>query len=59
MTGAIDRENVYESGCYILGPDTELVRFPATAQQIDTTMGVFTKDTISISIAFSVQYFLR
>ena len=59
MTGAIDREHVYHTGCYILGPDTEFVRFPATAQQIDTAIGVFTLDTISVNMAFSLQYFLR
>lgn len=59
MTGAIDREHVYYDGCYVLGPDTEFVRFPATSQEIDLTISVFTLDTISVTISFSLQYFLR
>ena len=59
MTGAFDRENVYYPGCYVLGPDAQFLKFPGTAQQIDMTMPVFTLDTISIQISFSLQYFLR
>ena len=59
MTGSIDRDTVYYDGCYVLGPDTEFVKFSATAQEVDMTMSVFTVDTISITIDFTLQYFLR
>lgn len=59
MTHEVNREEVFYPGCYVLGPDTQLIRFQATAHSINKIIEVFTKDTIVIKMGFSLQYFLR
>ena len=59
MYGTVDRETVYYPGCYVLGPDTTLVRFDASAHTITETVRVFTLDTIAITMRYSLVYFLR
>jgi len=59
MTNVVDREHVFYPGCYVLGPDTTLVRFTASAHTIMEEKRVFTTDTIPITIRYSFVYFLR
>ncbi|KAL4217089.1 hypothetical protein ACF0H5_023545 [Mactra antiquata] len=59
MTNVVDRENVYYHGCYVLGPDTNLVKFDASVHNIIEEMSVFTLDTITVTIRYSAHYFLR
>ncbi|XP_045180034.2 uncharacterized protein LOC123539461 isoform X2 [Mercenaria mercenaria] len=59
MTNVVDRESVYYPGCYVLGPDTKLLFFTGSVHNIVEEMSVFTVDTITVSIRYSVHYFIR
>jgi len=59
MTGSVDRDQVYYGGSYILGPDTQFVRFKASSHDVIIEQSVFTLDTVSITIRYSLHYFLR
>lgn len=59
VTGAVDRSEIYEFGCYILGPSTAFLSFPRSAHVISNSHEVFTADEMSIKITYHIQYFLR
>ncbi|XP_067685620.1 uncharacterized protein [Haliotis asinina] len=59
LTGSVDRNRVLYPGCYVLGPDVDLIYFSSTAHTISATVSVFTKDKMVIDVDISLQYFLR
>jgi len=59
ITNVIDTEEVFDTGCYVLGPDTKFVYFQSTAHDVVESISVFTKDTITVGIQFSAHYFIR
>lgn len=59
VTGAVDLSEIYEFGCYILGPSTAFLSFPRSAHVISNSHEVFTADEMSIKITYHIQYFLR
>lgn len=59
VTGTVDRDTVYFTGCYVLGPDKEFVRYPKYGNTISMTTDVFTVDKLEISMSFHLQYYIR
>lgn len=59
VTGSVDRDTVYYTGCYVLGPDKEFITYPISANTISQTTEVFTVDRLSISISYYLQYYIR
>ncbi|GFN99970.1 peptidase [Plakobranchus ocellatus] len=59
VTGVIDYNNVYDSGCHLLRPQDELVRFQATAHFIDQDLVIMDSSKLSIKLAITLQYFLK
>ncbi|KAL3854211.1 hypothetical protein ACJMK2_013488 [Sinanodonta woodiana] len=59
LTNYLDRDTVYYPGCYVLGPDSTFLYFPTTAQVVSLTISVFTTDTVTVTIRFSLHYFIR
>ncbi|XP_071104083.1 uncharacterized protein [Haliotis cracherodii] len=59
LTGSVDRNRVLYPGCYVLGPDVDLIYFSSTAHTISAKVSVFTKDKMVIDVDLSLQYFLR
>ncbi|XP_046542842.1 uncharacterized protein LOC124253170 [Haliotis rubra] len=59
LTGIVDRNRVLYPGCYVLGPDVDLMYFSSTAHTISATVSVFTEDKMVIDVEVSLQYFLR
>ncbi|XP_052793591.1 uncharacterized protein LOC128227267 isoform X2 [Mya arenaria] len=59
MTNVVDMDEVFYGGCYVLGPDTKFVYFKSTTHDVVHRIAVFTKDTISVTINFSLHYFIR
>ncbi|XP_071169486.1 uncharacterized protein [Mytilus edulis] len=59
VTGTVDRDTVYFTGCYVLGPDKEFVRYPKYGNTISMTTDVFTIDKLEITMSFHLQYYIR
>lgn len=59
VTGTVDRDTVYFTGCYVLGPDKEFVRYPKYGNTISMTTDVFTVDKLEITMSFHLQYYIR
>ncbi|KAL5005783.1 hypothetical protein ScPMuIL_016941 [Solemya velum] len=59
ISGVVDRSTTYLPGCYILGPDTELIFFKGDAHNVDIRTSIFTRDDLIINIDFHLQYFLK
>jgi regulator of protease activity HflC (stomatin/prohibitin superfamily) len=59
-TGAVDTGEIYTSGRYAVGPDTEFKTFPAMAHtEHFRDVTVFTSDRLQVEITCTMQYFLR
>ncbi|XP_052277889.1 uncharacterized protein LOC127876599 isoform X2 [Dreissena polymorpha] len=59
ITNIVDSDSVYYGGCYVLGPTTKFIYFDASTHDVVQEFDVFTLDTISVKITFSMHYFLR
>lgn len=59
VTGTVYRDDVYFTGCYVLGPDKEFVRYPNYANIISEKTEVFTMDRLIIDLTFHLQYYIR
>lgn len=59
LTNVVDRDTVYYGGCYVLGPDSQLIVFTASVHNVIEDIDVFTLDTISLRIRYAAHYFLR
>ncbi|XP_052101765.1 uncharacterized protein LOC127735567 isoform X2 [Mytilus californianus] len=59
VTGTVDRDTVYFTGCYVLGPDKEFIRYPKYGNTISMTTDVFTIDKLEITMSFHLQYYIR
>jgi len=59
VTGTVYRDHVYFTGCYVLGPDKEFVRYPNYANIISEKTEVFTVDRLIIDLTFHLQYYIR
>ena len=59
VTGTVYRDHVYFTGCYVLGPDKEFVRYPSYANIISEKTEVFTVDRLIIDLTFHLQYYIR
>lgn len=59
ITGSVDRDHVYYTGCYVLGPDKEFVRYPINANTISETAAVVTSDRLEVVLSYHLQYYIR
>ncbi|XP_070187384.1 uncharacterized protein [Littorina saxatilis] len=59
VTGKVNRDNVYYPGCYLLTPETELLRFKGTAHIVKQKLELYTSDQLTVELGLSLQYFIK
>ncbi|PVD38516.1 hypothetical protein C0Q70_01131 [Pomacea canaliculata] len=59
ISGRVNRERTYYPGCYLLTPDTDLIRFEGTAHFLDLALSVSTSDRLSFGLNVTLQYFIK
>ncbi|XP_005097525.1 uncharacterized protein LOC101853159 [Aplysia californica] len=59
VTGVIDYDTVYDTGCYLLAPQDELIRLPSTAQQVWMNLDVMTRESLGVELQIMLQYFIK
>lgn len=59
ISGRVNRERTFYPGCYLLTPDTDLIRFEGTAHFLDLALSVSTSDRLSFGLNVTLQYFIK
>lgn len=58
-TGWVDFSRTYYAGCYVIGPEFEFVRFPATVQTMKLYLSVTSSSALSYHLNLVVIYQLK
>lgn len=59
LTGRVDRSQTIYPGCYLMFPDTELIRFQATGHQLRVDAHISSSEGLAVRLQLALQYFIK